>query len=491
MPTSSEFIALCRAQVTLLTQGLGASLSVVYLTQRLVEGGESRLVPVVAHPEHGIDWEEPFLLQFPYSESASPMMPRLLANPTPTLMATAEGAVTQNSNSEIKPLLDPSAAPAPSVSTSSQESSLVPQRQLVLPLIHEEVVLGFLVVGRDDRGWDEWEQSQVEQIADTLAIACVLDQRYQWLEHERQQERLVQRQQRDLLDNLLHQFRNSLTALQTFGKLILKRLLPNDANQDIAASIVRETARLRDLSQQLEAITGAAQDNNGPLALPSAAPDWRAPRVIKTTASDENSSLARLAGRSSLSVGQLLPEAYEIAAVLTPLLTSAQSIAQDRNLRLHTHIPIHLPTVWVNAQALHEVLNNLLENALKYTPSGGEIWVEVTTVPPSASTEAVWIEIAISDTGPGIPPQDLPHLFERRYRGVQAQTQIPGSGLGLAIAKALIEQMQGEIQVLSPARNHPVPADAQPVTSVLGPGATFIVRLPTAATEVSQESQFP
>jgi signal transduction histidine kinase len=60
--------------------------------------------------------------------------------------------------------------------------------------------------------------------------------------------------------------------------------------------------------------------------------------------------------------------------------------------------------------------------------------------------------IAISDTGPGIPPQDLEHLFERHYRGVQASTAIPGSGLGLAIAKELIEQMQGDIQVFSPAQ---------------------------------------
>jgi signal transduction histidine kinase len=60
--------------------------------------------------------------------------------------------------------------------------------------------------------------------------------------------------------------------------------------------------------------------------------------------------------------------------------------------------------------------------------------------------------IAISDTGPGIPSQDLEHLFERHYRGVQASTAIPGTGLGLAIAKELIEQMHGEIEVFSPAQ---------------------------------------
>ncbi len=75
--------------------------------------------------------------------------------------------------------------------------------------------------------------------------------------------------------------------------------------------------------------------------------------------------------------------------------------------------------------------------------------------------------IAVSDSGPGIPPQDLAHLFERGYRGVQAETEIPGTGLGLAIAKELVEQMLGEIQVISPARR----ADAG------GSGVTFVVWL--------------
>jgi signal transduction histidine kinase len=59
--------------------------------------------------------------------------------------------------------------------------------------------------------------------------------------------------------------------------------------------------------------------------------------------------------------------------------------------------------------------------------------------------------IIVADTGPGIPPEDLQHLFTRHYRGVQAQTEIPGTGLGLAIAQELMHQMQGEIQLFSPA----------------------------------------
>jgi signal transduction histidine kinase len=90
------------------------------------------------------------------------------------------------------------------------------------------------------------------------------------------------------------------------------------------------------------------------------------------------------------------------------------------------------------------------------------------------------LAIAISDTGPGIPPQDLEHLFERHYRGVQAATAIPGSGLGLAIAKELIEQMQGEIEVFSPAQSVWTKQNSDLINQTednRGKGTTFIVWL--------------
>jgi len=124
-----------------------------------------------------------------------------------------------------------------------------------------------------------------------------------------------------------------------------------------------------------------------------------------------------------------------------------------------------LPLVRVNIKALQEVLSNIIDNALKYTPQGGKIYIQ-------AGQEKLNFQgIAISDNGPGIPQEDLVHLGERHYRGVQAQTEIPGTGLGLAIAKQLIEQMQGEIEIFSPAIN-------SKLTSPNTPGTTFIIWLP-------------
>lgn len=465
MPTSSEFVALCRAQISLLTQGLGASMSVVYLTQQLVEGSEPQLVPIVAYPDA--------ILQQPAAPTRS-IRPERLFDPA---SAVLQNALSHPLPGEAIPLAlngtqlsETVSNTEPPSSISPQESldrggTLVPQRQLVLPLLHEAVVLGLLVVERSDRGWTEWEQTQVEQVAETIALACVMDQRYQWLEQERQQQQVIQARQHDLLDNLLHQLRNSLTALQTFGKLILKRLLPGDANRDIAASLVRETERLRDLSQQLESAleTQAVQE---PLSLPPAAGEWHLKEAEEVPArTSPRESVGLLSGTPPV----LTP--LSIEDVLHPLLASAETIAQDRNLILLREICHPLPRVHANATALREVLNNLIENALKYTPAGGYVLVQALV--PST----VQVEVAVTDTGPGIPAEDQRHLYERHYRGVQEKTGIPGSGLGLAIARTLLEQMHGDIQLFSPIREidrAKLPSAAVNHT----PGTTFVVRLP-------------
>jgi signal transduction histidine kinase len=444
MPTSSEFIDLCRSQLSILTQGLGATFSVVYLMQQLSEGSESQLVPIVADPEGAIHWqEEPLQLPAPtLSASALPLLPAAgMATEPETLSQRISAAGTHPSSSTFSNSTFSDSAFSDSARSTE---AVMNQRQVMLPLVQESVMLGLLVVGRDDRGWSPGEQAQIEQIANTLTIACVLDQRYQWLESDRQQERQIQTQQLDRRDNLLHQFRNSLTALQTFGKLILKRLQPDDRNREAASSLVRETLRLRELAQQLEATTNlstAVQETPPPLALPpasQAAPTVQSPLLMP----------------GSLAETPLIP--CSVRSVLEPLLASAVTIAQDRQLALHSLIPEQLPLVWADAQALREVLNNLIENALKYTPAGGHILVQLSLPNPKVSeagnSPPAWMELSISDTGPGIPEPDLPHIFERRFRGVQAATDIPGTGLGLAIAKALVEQMHGEIEVQSPAQ---------------------------------------
>jgi signal transduction histidine kinase len=501
MLTSAEFVALCRAQVILLTQALGASLSVVYLTQELVEGAETQLIPVVAYPETAVDWQaQGGVRSLPSTiDTAKPPL-WLLAEPYPDLSpaaplpATLDQATVQASGTEPFTKSDRASRAGRGTETQpnhpqpehsqSEHTALVPERRVVMPLMHETAVLGLLVTERNDRRWTESEQAQIHQIAETLAIARVLDQRDQWLEHEQRQQ--LQAQQHDLLDNLLHQFRNSLTTLQTFGKLILKRLLPEDANRDVAASLVRETARLRDLAQQLEWAV-AETDALKPLllALPPALggrlqeqqhDDVTTDPHLTGSRQQEPQTLPLLPAADFLSRTAFVLEPCPLSTAIEPLLASASAIAQERSLTLLTDIPDALPSVSASRQLLQEVLSNAIDNALKYTPAGGLVLVEACV--REGKKRAV--EIAISDTGPGIPPEDLPHIFERRYRGVQAQTAIPGSGLGLAIARALVTQMQGEIYVFSPAQVNSVDQNIVAALTAHGQGTTVMVRLAIA-----------
>jgi hypothetical protein len=217
---------------------------------------------------------------------------------------------------------------------------------------------------------------------------------------------------------------------------------------------VRESDRLTELLQQFDRVIDLTPD------------DLEPQKPLPPLPFMEASQLA-------VPVLPLLPNAVEsgelcsVAEVLEPLLVSARAIAAERNLSLQADIPTNLPPIRVNAKALREVLSNLLDNALKYTPAGGQIYIQ------AGREQGHFQDIAISDNGCGIPPEDLKHIFERHYRGVQRSSKIPGTGLGLAIAKELVEQMQGEIQVFSPAQ-----INTGSVASRVG--TTFIVWLPKA-----------
>ncbi|BAY93520.1 MULTISPECIES: GAF domain-containing sensor histidine kinase [unclassified Tolypothrix] len=437
MSASSDFVALCREQIALLTQGLGASLSVVYLTQELVGSptGEAKLIPVVVYPETAI------LKQG--EETAEVKTPKHMKISNVLALPQYRGQTLPD---------DGESSTSPQDSEASEEY-LLSENQIVLPLSHEGVMMGLLVTGREDRAWNEQEQSQIQSIAQSLAIACILDQRRAWLQQQLQQQQILQEQQRDLLDNLLHQFRNPLTAIRTFGKLLMKRLRAGDPNRDVAGNIIRESDRLQELLLQFDQVVDLSEADLAPLPLPET-------QVVEATLQKE-----------STKPPLLLPGTGEkeadcaLAELLAPLLVSAKAIAQERNLQLITKIPRNLPLVRANTKALQEVLNNIIDNALKYTPAGGKIFIQVGQEQDNLQG------IAISDTGPGIPSEDLAHIGERHYRGVQAQTDIPGTGLGLAIAKQLIEQMQGKIEVFSPAIN-------STIVSPKAPGTTFIIWLP-------------
>ena len=128
--------------------------------------------------------------------------------------------------------------------------------------------------------------------------------------------------------------------------------------------------------------------------------------------------------------------------LISGVVASVRPQTEAKQIRVDLALP-DLPPVEVDAQRIRQVLRNLLENAIRHTPSGGEIQIAV-------AETASHIEVSVSDTGEGIPAEDLPRLFERFYRVDKSRARhTGGSGLGLAIAKRLIEAHGGKITVQS------------------------------------------
>lgn len=480
MFASPEFVALCQTQVALLTEGFGATLSIVYLTEEVSGEALTDLVPIAAHPEAVLTRDRNAILSLLALDSFMEWHHRAPASstfaPRDTGQTGLPAAREPHETANAEPVVS---SPNKIESALSLGAALPASQRMMLPLVHGEEVLGVLVTARADRPWAAAERSQIEHIAETLAIACVMDQRAAWTDHTLHNLEQLQGVQHELFDNLLHQFSSPLTALRTFGKLLLKRLSPTNRSREFAESIVRESEHLQDLLAQFKQVA-----NLQPMDVLMAKDDPEAetldilPKEPLALPDGTARSPLLLPGSNTLTGTTLHPVTCDLEAVVTPLLASARAIAQDRQITLQSIIPPHLPPVMADLQALREALNNLIDNALKYTPSGGhvEILLGLRRISDTPTIPEKWQGIAVIDNGPGIPLDDQTHLFERHFRGIQADSSIPGTGLGLAITRDLIQQMQGSIEVYSPA----IASGLLPDDDTSNPGTALIVWLPEA-----------
>lgn len=152
----------------------------------------------------------------------------------------------------------------------------------------------------------------------------------------------------------------------------------------------------------------------------------------------------------------------DVAAVIQRCVTALAPLAWERErVELLADLPATLPLVLADAGRLEQVLNNLLRNALRHTPPGGLV---IARAGLEDSPEANRLRLEVCDTGEGVPSEDLPHIWERFYRGANANHDDRGAGLGLALVKELAEAMGGTVAV----------------HSVVGEGSCFTVLLPKA-----------
>jgi signal transduction histidine kinase len=139
----------------------------------------------------------------------------------------------------------------------------------------------------------------------------------------------------------------------------------------------------------------------------------------------------------------IVPDIVDLSAVVENVLEMIRPMAENKDISLKADIPPALPCVWGDTRRVSQILTNLLSNAVKYTPDTG-----VVTVAARRSKTENMLEISVSDTGIGIPPDQLPHLFDRFSRLERLEIRhTMGTGLGLSIVKGLVEAHGGQVRV--------------------------------------------
>jgi signal transduction histidine kinase len=212
---------------------------------------------------------------------------------------------------------------------------------------------------------------------------------------------------RDFLADVSHELRTPIAAMRTFVEL-----LQGEAGRDPAArkEFVESSA------QQLERL------------------DWLAQNLLELSKLD-----------SGLVLLDLRPE--DLRAAVQSAVEQAGPTAQRRGVFLRVRLPDEPLRIRHDPQRIGQVVSNLIGNALKFTPQGGAVDVELTGRPEGA-------QIEVRDTGVGIDATELPRIFERFYRGSQAhEARSSGSGLGLAIVKSIVDMHGGRIEVESRVGN--------------------------------------
>lgn len=222
---------------------------------------------------------------------------------------------------------------------------------------------------------------------------------------------------RDFVANVSHELKTPLAAIQGFVETMLDDVeMPGPTRLRFLERIARQVQRLSTLVQDL--LTLSRLDEQRPVEGPAAPQDF--------------------------------------AAVVREVVRDLQSLADRRRIELRLQAPSEPVWLQADAEALRQVVGNLVDNAIKYTPEGGAVAVSLVPQHDRAHLEVV-------DTGIGLSPDDQERVFERFYRVDRARSrELGGTGLGLSIVKNTVRNLGGEVGV----------------RSAIGRGSTFWVELP-------------
>lgn len=224
---------------------------------------------------------------------------------------------------------------------------------------------------------------------------------------------------RNFISNVSHELKTPLTVIQGHVSAIGEGLPDDDPRQTSRRVVAQEAARLTQLVDNLLLLSRLEM------------PDF---------------------------VLERRPVSLE--AVVENAILQLSDLAERRGISLSLQREAGLPRILADRARLGQVFINLLDNAVKYNRENGEVAVRL-------SADERWVMAQVSDTGEGIPAQDLPNIFEKMYRVERQGRYVEGSGLGLSIVRRIVEQHGGSISV----------------RSQVGEGSTFTVTLPRLDTE--------
>jgi len=241
----------------------------------------------------------------------------------------------------------------------------------------------------------------------------------------------------------------------------------NDELANLGRAFNQMAASLEEAEQSRRAMTAdIAHELRNPLAVQRANLEALQDGIYPLTSENLNSVLEQnyllnrlvedLRTLALVDSGQLALErtSTDLTALVTRIVDRHRPQADARSVSLNVSASEHVPQIFLDPGRVEQILGNVLSNALRYTPEGGQIDIEITS-PPKGITKSNNIEIVrltVHDNGPGIPPEALPYLFDRFFRGDRARCRNEGgTGLGLAIARQLSQAHGGDLT----ARNHP------------------------------------
>lgn len=310
---------------------------------------------------------------------------------------------------------------------------------VMAPLRHQQRILGYLAGDRGDQICTQEDLDLLVTVASHVAVA--IDNARAYLDLEQ------------LTDSLERRVQERTQALQSANE----RLKELDKLKSAFVSIVSH-----ELRTPMTAIRGYVDNMLDGLAGSLTEKQAHYLHRVKFNADRLTHMIAELLDLSRIEAGRVELNISEVnlRALLADVVDEFQRPARERGVAIETHLDTCLPHVQGDRDKLHQVFTNLVGNAMKFTPSKGVITIEIASEGPRE------VRFTVSDTGSGIPQDELPRIFEKFFRGGSVPPEARGAGLGLAIVRTLIELHGGRVWV----------------ESQVGVGSRFSLSLPVVAT---------